>query len=163
MHKFAYVTAAAVLASGIPGPALSAQVDVQSDPQAERVIGGIIDGLIGTRYGVNDRQAVRRCAWAAVDKAERQYRNTFNGRRGFAYPGYRGHVRVSAITDVQRRLLNRVRVRGLLDTGRNGYGNRWGADLSFRCDVDYRGRVYELKLSRNPHYRGPTIQPVRPR
>src|SRR5262249_12142420 len=147
--KLGYVTVAAVLAGGIAAPAFPAQVEAQSNPQAERVIGNIIDGLIGTRYGTSDREAARRCGWAAVDKAERQYRNDFRNRRGYAYPGYRGHVRLTAITDVQRRLLSRVRVRGLLDTGRgHGYGSRWGADLSFRCDVDPRGRIYELKIDR---------------
>jgi len=166
MHKIISLTAAAVVAAGFAAPAVSAQVEVQSNPQAERVIGDVVDSLIGGRYRGNERDAVRRCSWAAIDKAERQYRGYFNDRRGFAYPGYRGHVRVTAITDVQRRLLNRVRVRGLLDTGRhNGYGSRWGADLSFRCDTDFRGRVYELKVDRNPHYRPPHIQPVpgRPR
>src|SRR3954462_4566579 len=138
MHKIMSLTAAAVLSAGLAAPAVSAQVEVQSNPQAEGVIGGVVDALIGNRYRGQDRDAVRRCSWAAVDKAERQYRGHFNGRRGFAYPGYRGHVRVTAITDVKHRLLSRVRVRGLLDTGGNGYGNRWGADLSFRCDTDFR-------------------------
>ena len=117
------------------------------------MIGDIIDGLIGNRYAVSDRQAIRRCGWAAVDKAERQFRTQFRGRRGFAYPGYRGYVRVAAITDVSRGLLNRVRVRGLLDTGRNGYGGRYGADLAFRCDADRNGRVSDVRVERNPGYR----------
>ena len=83
------------------------------------------------------------------------------GRHGFAYPGYHGYVRVTAITDVQRpALLNRVRVKGLLDTGRNGYGHGWrGADLTFRCDVDRHGRVDSVKIERNANYRPGGPQP----
>ena len=160
MHTIARlaVVAATALAGGMSAPAISAQANVQANAQGERVIGNIIDSLIGTRYAVNDRYAIRRCGWAAVDKAERQYRPQFRGRHGFAYPGYHGYVRVTAITDVQRRLLNRVRVKGLLDTGRNGYGHGWrGADLTFRCDVDRHGRVDSVKIERNANYR-----PLRP-
>jgi hypothetical protein len=70
----------------------------------------------------------------------------------YAYQGYNGYVRVTAITDVSRRSNGRVRVRGLLDTARGGYGN-YGADLSFRCDVDYSGRVYNVDLDRNGNRR----------
>ena len=53
---------------------------------------------------------------------------------------------------MQRRL-NGVRVRGLLDSGfnRNRPGKGYG-DLSFRCDVDYRGYVDNVRIDRN--YRG---------
>ena len=102
MHTIARlaVVAATALAGGMSAPAISAQANVQANAQGERVIGNIIDSLIGTRYAVNDRYAIRRCGWAAVDKAERQYRPQFRGRHGFAYPGYHGYVRVTAITDV---------------------------------------------------------------
>ena len=150
MKILAHIVVAAALAGGIAAPA-SAQVEANA--HAQGVIGDIVDGLIGNRYAVSDRQAIRRCGWAAVDKAERQFRTQFRGRRGFAYPGYRGYVRVAAITDVQRGLLNRVRVRGLLDTGRNGYGGRHGADLSFRCEANRNGQVTDVRVERNPGYR----------
>jgi hypothetical protein len=149
MNKLAYIVIAAAV-GGLSAPAASAQ---EGDMQAQGVINNIIDGLIGNRYAVGDRQAIRRCGWAAVDKAERQFRTQFRGRRGFAYPGYRGYVRVAAITDVSRGLLGRVRVTGLLDTGRNGYGGRHGADLTFRCDANRNGHVTDVRVSRNPHYR----------
>ena len=149
MNKLAYIVIAAAV-GGLSASAASAQ---GGDMQAQGVINNIIDGLIGNRYAVSDRQAIRRCGWAAVDKAERQFRTQFKGRRGFAYPGYRGYVRVAAITDVQRGLLNRVRVRGLLDTGRNGYGGRHGADLAFRCDANRNGHVSDVRVERNPGYR----------
>ena len=116
------------------------------------ILGNIIDGLIGNRYNVSDRQAIRQCAFAAVQRAENQYR-PYSGNMPYAYQGYSGSVRVTAITDVQRRSRG-VRVRGLLDSANYGYGNGpYGADLKFRCDVDYRGYVYNLDIDRNENYR----------
>jgi hypothetical protein len=149
MKALAPSIAAALLAGGLATPALAVQVEANA--HAESVIGDIIDGLVGHRYGVNDRQAIRRCGWAAVQRAENQYRRDFTGRP-VAYPGYRGYVRVAAITDVQRRFGGMVRVRGLLDTPRFGYGRgSRAADLVFRCDVDRRGRVQNVRVDANPH------------
>jgi hypothetical protein len=115
------------------------------------VIGNIIDSLIGNRYQVNDRQAIRQCASAAVQRAENDYRPYFGGQP-YAYQGYQGHVRVTAITDVQRRN-NGLRVRGMLDTARGGYNNGAYGDLEFRCDVDYRGYVSSVRINRSRNWR----------
>ncbi|HEX3423455.1 MAG TPA: hypothetical protein VHS33_08670 [Sphingomicrobium sp.] len=143
------VIAAASLAIGSSVPAAAQE---EMDAQSQRVIGGVIDALVGNHYNVSDRQAIRRCAIAAVDRAEQQNRGDFR-TQPVAYPGYRGRVRVTAITDVQRRLLV-VRIRGLLSTARHGYGqgNR-GADLTFRCDVNGHGNVGNVKIERNPSWR----------
>lgn len=81
-------------------------------------------------------------------------------------------MRVTAITDVQRRSSG-LRVRGLIDSGMfygaqaNPYGNQgYGypgqgvdpryarpGDLSFRCNVDYRGAVSSVRVTRNSQYR----------
>ena len=117
----------------------------------------VIDQLIGNRYNVSDRQAVHRCAQAAVNQAQYQYRGYnqgygYNQRYGYN-PGYNPMMRVTAITDVQRRNYG-VRVRGLLDSGMYGYQNRGGyGDLSFRCDVDYRGGVSNVRIDRNGYRR----------
>ena len=89
---------------------------------------------------------------AAAQVYGQPYPQTYPGQP-YAYQGYNGYVRVTAITDVSRRSNGRVRVRGLLDTARGGYGRGGGADLSFRCDVDYAGRVYNVDLDRNGGYR----------
>jgi hypothetical protein len=114
----------------------------------------IIDQLLGNRYNVTDRQAVRRCANAAAAQASSQYGNGYN--YGGRYNNY-GNMRVTAITDVERRSYG-LRVTGLLGNGGygNGYGydNRgygygnggYGAQLSFRCNVDYRGAVTDLRV-----------------
>jgi hypothetical protein len=73
-------------------------------------------------------------------------------------------MRVTAITDVQRRQ-NGLRISGLLDS-RSGYpphGQAYGyqnqgyaatGDLSFRCNVDYRGAVTNVRIRRADTYRG---------
>lgn len=110
-------------------------------PYDQSAIGAIIDGLIGNRYNVSDRQAIRQCAFAAVQRS--QGYNGYNGYGG----GYGGYARVTAITDVERRTFG-VRVRGLLASGRYGYndGGYGRGDLGFRCDVDYRGYVRNVRL-----------------
>jgi hypothetical protein len=85
-------------------------------------------------------------------------------------------ARVTGITNVERRS-NGLRVSGLLSSGmmasgqgygqgyggygNQGYGQGYGqvspstaSDLTFRCNVDYRGAVTNLRVRRNPAWRG---------
>ena len=124
-------------------------------------IGQIIDQLLGggNRYSVSDRTAVSQCANAAMVRAQSQYRG-YNGNQGYAYgQGYAAPaMRVTAITSVERRN-NGLRVRGQMSSG---YGGQYGyqnqgysqGDLSFRCNVDYRGYVSSVRINRNDGYRG---------
>jgi hypothetical protein len=130
-------------------------------PQNQNVIGQIVDSLLGNRYNYSERQAVRSCAVAAVERAQAQYaymygRQPYGGYNGQypqawqGYPGvYPGYMRVTAINSVERRSAT-LRVRGFLDSGlrrsRNNYGV--GGDLSFRCDVNYNGYVTNVKVER---------------
>lgn len=125
---------------------------------AQNPIQQVIDGLLGNRYNVTDRQAVSRCASAAVTQAAAQYGNGYN--RGYGNNsynrGYNGAMRVTSITDVQRRN-NGLRVSGMMSSGyggQYGYRNRNYAagDVSFRCNVDYRGAVTNVRLGRNMAY-----------
>ena len=183
MARFAQMIAASAVAAALAAPAAAQyqypqqQYPQQSYPQAypqqgygydqgynsnQGAVGAIIDSLIGNRYNVSDRQAIHRCANAAVNRAQTQNWGGYPQ----AYPGYNSNLRVMAITDVQRRS-NSVRVRGTLGRGRWGgpqYGNgsdpRYGyngngygrADLGFRCDVDYAGYVRNVRIE--PLYRG---------
>ena len=132
----------------------------------------VIDSLLGNRYNVTDRQAVSRCASAAVTQAQAQYGNGYGNRygqqNGYGYNGAAAGLRVTAITDVQRRS-NGLRVSGTMSTGgayagqygnqyanQNGYQNRsYGAgQLSFRCNVDYRGSVTGIRIRPADTYRG---------
>jgi hypothetical protein len=146
--------------------------------QGQNVVSQMINQLLGNRYQANDRYAVERCATAAMAQANAQYRrNPYGqgyGNQGYGY-GNQGYppqagMRVTQITEVRRRN-NSVRVSGLLDSmGGYGqpYGNAYGyqgqgyqgqgyagqgyagqADLTFRCNVDYRGAVTNLRVTRN--------------
>ena len=128
---------------------------------AQNPVQQVIDGLLGNRYTVTDRQAVSQCASAAMTQAAAQYGNGYN--RGYAnngYTGYNGAMRVTSITDVQRRN-NGLRVSGMMSSGYGGqhasqYGyqnrNTPGASVSFRCNVDYRGAVTNVRIGRNMAY-----------
>jgi len=135
-------------------------------PYAQNPVGQIIDQLLGNRYNVTDRQAVSRCASAVMAQAQNQYRGY--GYNGYPQNGYNQGIaapsmRVTAITSVERRS-NGLRVRGLLSSGYGGYHGGYGqnayayqnqgyGDLSFRCNVDYRGAVTGIRISRNQNRR----------
>lgn len=140
--------------------------------QGQNAIGQMISQLLGNRYQANDRYAVERCATAAMAQANAQYRrNPYGqgyGHQGYGHQGYgygqgyppQAAMRVTQITEVRRRN-NSVRVSGLIDSsfdGRPPYGNAYGyqgqgyaaqGDLTFRCNVDYRGAVSNLRINRN--------------
>lgn len=147
--------------------------------QGQGGISQIINQLLGNRYQANDRYAVERCATAAMAQASAQYRgNPYGqGQGGYGGQGYgygnQGYnpaamIRVTAITEVQRRQSG-LRVSGLLDSrggyqpyGGQGYGQPYGqgygyqnqgyaaqGDLTFRCNVDYRGAVTNVRIRRN--------------
>ena len=128
----------------------------------------VIDQLLGNRYSVTDRQAVRRCTNAVQAQAMQQYGGAYGQQAyGQGYNGYRQNIaapsmRVTSITEVQRRNSG-LRVRGTLSTGYAGqYGNQYGyqnrqyaaGDLNFRCNVDYRtGQVTDIRVGRGNDYR----------
>lgn len=126
-------------------------------------VGQIVDQLLGNRYNVTDRQAVSRCASAVITQAQSQYGtygNGYNGRYGGnGYNTGYSHLRVTSISDVQRRN-NGLRVTGTLGSGHRGYGqnayeNRGYAtgELTFRCNVDYRGAVTGIRINPYNGYR----------
>jgi len=139
--------------------------------QGQNSVNQVIGQLLGNRYQTNDRNAVERCATAAMTQASAQYgRNGYGQGYGYQNQGngygnqgyYPAQMRVTAITDVKRRK-NGVRVSGQLDS-RGGtyppYGNAYGyqgqgqayaaqGDLTFRCNVDYRGAVSNVRIGRN--------------
>jgi hypothetical protein len=134
--------------------------------QGQGSVSQIINQLLGNRYNTNDHHAVERCATAAVNQANAQYRRSPYGQgygnQGYSNQGYYpAQMRVAAITEVRRRN-NGVRVSGLLDSrhgyGQPPYGNAYGyqgqgygaqGDLTFRCDVNYRGAVSNVRVRLN--------------
>jgi hypothetical protein len=148
-------TAAAAGLGAIAAPA-SAQPYGAPDP-GQQILQGVIDGLLGNRYRGIDRGAVHRCANAAVIEASREY-GPRRGRGARDRPDFRHQMRVTAITDVERRSSN-LRVRGEIDSGllfTQQRGNRRNArvgDLRFRCNVDRHGRITNVRVDRNPNFR----------
>ena len=138
------------------------------------VVGAIINSVIGGGYGsygnqgTNDRYAVSQCSRAVEARLGGGYGNNggYGGYGGYGNNDYGGGGRVVGITRVERRNSG-IRVRGVATSGaRGGYGgygyNNGGADLSFSCKVDYRGRITDIDLDRryesygynNGYYRG---------
>lgn len=166
-------------------PYPAGQYPIAQNPIAQNPIAQVIDSLLGNRYqATGERAGVSQCANAALAEATARYGvNGYAGSNGYAgyagayrpgatgvpgYPGVATSMRVSAITDVQRRSSG-MRVKGLIDSGvdyRGGYGGRayqgvgYGGqpyatrnpthnDLSFRCNLDNRGIVTSMRVDRN--------------
>jgi len=123
----------------------------------EQILQGVIDSLLGNRYTITDRRAVRRCANAALAEAWDEFgpRRRLRDRRGWRD---RPQMRIAAITDVERRPAG-LRVRGLIDSGllfAQPFPNQSSqGDLRFRCNIDYNGRLYNVRVDRNPKFRPP--------
>ena len=135
---------------------------------AQNPVQQIVDQLLGNRYSVTDRTAVSQCATAAMAQAASQYRgygNSYGYNNGYNNGYNRGYsnLRVTSITDVQRRS-NGVRVSGVMASGYGGqygqYGNQYGyqnrgygaQQLTFRCNVDYRGAVTNIRIRQADNY-----------
>jgi len=149
-----------------------------------QVIGQVLGGGQGYGYGVNSQAAVQRCAAAVEQRINYQY-NRYGNQGG--YGGYGGYnpgygynqstARVLAVTSVERRSDNGLRVRGVATARANpgGYGGYGGygapggyspyggynpypqqqaGELTFRCNVDYRGYVRDIDLNRNRYASG---------
>lgn len=128
---------------------------------AQNPIQQIIDSLLGNRYSVTDRQAVRQCADAARVQAGQQYSQRYGNyayrgdNRGYGQQVAAPSLRVTAITGVERRG-NGVRVSGTMSSGYAGqYGNQYenrdrayagAGDISFRCNVAYNGQVSNIRI-----------------
>lgn len=144
----------------------------------------IVDRQLGARYGASDREAVARCVTAALAQGAILFGvNGYAGTEGYAayvgayrpgaaglpgFPGVPATMRVSAITDVQRRAEG-MRVKGLIDSGVDyrgayngqayqgpgsggeGYAIRHPSnnDLVFRCNLDKAGLVTSLHVERH--------------
>jgi len=108
----------------------------------------------GYGYGVNTQMATQQCT-AAVQ--QRLNNRGYSGGYG-AYGGY-SNAHVLGITRIDQRSNTTLRVRGYATSGMNyggypyggygGYGaNSNTADLTFKCDVDYRGYVRDIDIDR---------------
>ena len=97
----------------------------------------------GNGYAMNTSVAAQQCT-AAVQN--RLYTRNAGGIIGALLGTYGSQGRVLSVTRVTPNY-GYTRVRGLASSGRYGYyGNT--ADLSFKCDVDYRGYVRDVDINR---------------
>ncbi|HEV2594066.1 MAG TPA: proline-rich domain-containing protein [Sphingomicrobium sp.] len=110
----------------------------------------IIDSLLGNRYNVSDRQAVHQCARAA--QAQVQAQSQYSGYRDYRQQIAAPSMRVTSITEVQRRG-NGLRVSGMMSSGYQNSSYARGGDVSFRCNVDYNGQVSNIRIGRTGEYR----------
>ena len=114
----------------------------------------VVDQQLGARYGASDKEAIARCATAALAQGAILYGvNGYAGTDGYAgyvgayrpgaagvpgFPGIATKMRVSAITSVQRRS-DGMRVKGLIDSGvdyRGGYGGEAYQGAGFGGEPD---------------------------
>jgi hypothetical protein len=127
-------------------------------------------------YGINPQAAVQQCSAAVQNRLARSNAgyNPYGGYNGYGYAsGYNNaysNARVLQVTRVEPRSNTTMRVRGLASSGtaaayspygnNGGYGGYGGyagyggyntaaaADLTFKCDVDYRGYIRDIDIDR---------------
>jgi hypothetical protein len=126
-------------------------------------------GQFGYRYGVNPRVAVNQCTAAVQQRLQMHYSAGYGyggyGHSPYGYGNAYSNARILGITRVEQRSATTMRVRGFATSGMGygygspygygGYGGSYGtygapaqADLSFRCDVDYRGYIRGIDIDR---------------
>ena len=127
----------------------------------------------GYAYQQNPQVLVNQCTAAVQGQLAQRYSAGYNqygaGYGGYnQYNGYNGYnnaysnARVVGIRSVERRSSTTTRVRGYASSGMamnyGGYGNYAGyggyaqpqaqADLTFKCDIDYRGYIRDIDINR---------------
>jgi hypothetical protein len=110
-------------------------------------------------YGMNTQAAAQQCAAAVQSRLSTR---TSGGILGVLGLGTQSRGRVLSVTRVQPRG-SHIRVRGLATSNAYAAYNPYGvgaygalgynyaqprADLSFKCDVDYRGYVRDVDINR---------------
>ena len=162
----------AALASAAPAAAQYYPAPGYGYGYNNNVIGQVLGQILNPRsgygyngnYAQNDRYLVDRCAAAVQQRVGGQYggynQYGYGQPYGYGYNnGYASNARVLGITSVERRNSG-LRVRGVATAGMGyngqygygGYGyNQYnqGGELTFKCNVDYRGRITDIDLDRN--------------
>ena len=156
------IGAAGIAALGVAAPA-AAQYPGYGYPygyqqQPGNIIGQVLQSVLNpyanNQYArVNPQVAAQQCSAAVQQRLAMQYRAGYSGY-GYA----QSNARVLGITRIDQRSNTTLRVRGTATSGMNygryGYG-AYGAvgyamapDLTFKCDVDYRGYIRDIDIDR---------------
>nr|NUR37346.1 hypothetical protein [Sphingomonas sp.] len=137
----------AALASAAPAAAQYYPGYGYGNPYGGNVVGQVINQALGGGYGgygMNSQEVVNICANAIQGRLSGGY-----GGYGYSSYGYAGGARVLGISRVEPRSSGGLRVRGVATSGRNGgYGYGQRPDLTWKCSVDYRGRIVGLDVDR---------------
>ena len=136
------------------------------------VIGQVLQSILNPYgsfgYGagaVNPQTAVNQCSAAVQQRLSYNYSAGYNGgyAGGYSPYGYTNaysNAHIVGINRVEQRNSTTLRVRGYASSGMNygpyaygaygayGYGAANVPDLSFKCDVDYRGYVRNVDINR---------------
>jgi hypothetical protein len=140
------------------------------------IIGQVLQSILNpygnfgySGYGVvNPQVAVNQCTQAVQQRLSYQYRG-YGGYGGYGsyspygYTNAYSNARILGITRVEQRSSTTLRVRGYATSGMAynnyspygygaygslGYNYAQPADLSFKCDVDYRGYIRDIDINR---------------
>ena len=136
------------------------------------VIGQVLQSILNPYgsfgYGagaVNPQTAVNQCSNAVQQRLAYNYSAGYRGgyAGGYSPYGYNNaysNAHIVGINRVEQRNATTLRVRGYASSGMNygpyaygaygasGYGAANVPDLSFKCDVDYRGYVRSVDINR---------------
>jgi hypothetical protein len=130
----------------------------------------------GYGYNGNEQMLVQQCTNAVQQRLRYNGYGSYGGYSPYGYNNrYGNNARVLGITSIDRRSGSTIRIRGEATSGMGygpygGYGNPYGGygspygggyggyggygyqqgrpDLTFRCDVDYRGYVRDVDIDR---------------
>jgi hypothetical protein len=157
--------AAGVVALSVAAAPASAQV--YNPYGGGNVVGQILQTVLnpygaqqyGYGYGQNSQMLVNQCTAAVQGQLAQRYSANYNPYGGYnQYGGYGynnaySNARVVGIRSVERRSSTTTRVRGYASSGvamnYGGYGYAQPqADLSFKCDIDYRGYIRDIDINR---------------
>src|SRR3954452_19416957 len=178
--KISFLTTGVAALCAMSAPTTAAAPQAPPPPfVAPPPVRQVVDRQLGAKYAASEREAIARCATAALAQGAIMYGvNGYAGTEGYAayvgayrpggvgvpgFPGIAATMRVSAITDAQRRS-DGMRVKGLIDSGidyRGGYGGEAyqgggeggeayairhpsNNDLVFRCNLDTAGLVSSM-------------------
>ncbi len=168
------VTKLMIGAAGIAALGAAAPASAQYYPgygqygYSTNVIGQVLQSILNPygqfRYGgygaANPQVAVNQCTAAVQQRLSYRSRYSYGGYGGYGYSNAYNNARILGITRVDQRSPTTLRVRGFASSGMNygpygygaygatGYGYAAPADLSFKCDVDYRGYIRDIDINR---------------